>query len=102
VGVVSSVVVTSVATGVATSVGTSTATTVGVGLQGQATAGVTGAGSSGGSGGNMMGTISHIQFMNIVAHGEMGTPEATVALGTGLGWINLQFDNPFTRWKPKA
>jgi hypothetical protein len=42
-----------------------------------------------------MGTIAHIQFMSIIAHGEMGAADGTQKLGEGLDWANLQFHNPF-------
>ena len=86
---------------VSVALGTTVAGAVGgavAGVVGGATGGAAG-GAAGGSGaaqgGNMMGMISHIQFMNLCSAGDMGTPPETVAMSDGMGWANLQFESPF-------
>ena len=85
---------------VATSVGGAVAGAVAgavVSATASSTAGAAG-GAAGGSGaapgGNMMGMVSHVQFMNLCAAGDMGTPPETAAMADGMGWANLQFKIP--------
>lgn len=107
---VASTVATTVGTSIATSITTQTTTrlasslTTNAGSMGSGTAsgsstgpGVKGPSASGPQGGNLMGLISHVQFMSTISAGDLGVPMETRAMGNELSWANLKFE-PFWDW----
>ena len=108
--VVASTVATTVGTSIATSITTQTTTrlatslTTNAGGMGSGTAsssstgpGMKGPSARGPQGGNVMGLISHVQFMSTICAGDLGVPVETRVLGHELSWANLNFE-PFWDW----